>query len=397
MTGSAISPSPLPDVASAEGPPAPELDVTVVLPCLNEEGAVGGCVTQARAWLARSGLRGEVVVVDNGSADASAAEATAAGARVLRESRRGKGNACLAGFAAARGSIVVLSDADGTYDLGNLDALLAPLDNGGCAMVIGDRRESMHPGSMSWLHRRVGNPLISLLARVLTGLPVHDALSGLRAVRREALQEMNLRTRQFEIEVEMIMRAGRLGLPMREVPVSYAPRTGSSKLRSLRDGWAIVRFLLLYTPELVLMVPGLLLAIAGLAALGFTLAPGAGLSLGTLNWRPVFLGPALLTVGTNALLLGLISNLYTANRGLAPPGLAVRLYRRYGSFERLLQTAAALVLAGVIIDAVLLVRWLAGAGNDVHVAAAAQAAIMAGANAGLGGFVAALIEDDSAV
>jgi hypothetical protein len=156
----------------------------------------------------------------------------------------------------------------------------------------------------------------------------------------------------------------------------------------------MVRFMLMYTPEFALVLPGLLMALTGLIALGFTLAAGSGVDVGSLRWQPVFAGPALFTIGTTALLLGLISDLYSTNRGLKRPGLLVRLYRRHGSFERLLQIAALFVLVGVAMDAVLIVRWLAGWGNDVPAAAVAQTAIIVGGNFALVGFVTALLEED---
>ncbi|MGH8572224.1 MAG: glycosyltransferase family 2 protein, partial [Gammaproteobacteria bacterium] len=204
--------------------------VSVVIPCLDEASAIAGCVAQARVTLATADLDGEVIVVDNGSADGSGDLARAAGATVVSESRRGYGFAYRAGFEAARGSYVVMGDADGSYDFAELTRFVEALE-GGADFVIGTRlRGRIHPGAMSWLHRYVGNPLLNGLLNVLHGAGISDSHCGLRAFRRADLEKLELQSTGMELASEQVIRAVQLGLVIRELPIDYRPRIGRSKL-----------------------------------------------------------------------------------------------------------------------------------------------------------------------
>ena len=187
------------------------IDVSVVLPCLNEEETVAVCVEKARAWFKNAGVRGEVIVVDNGSTDRSREEALQAGARVIDEQKRGYGAAHLRGFAEAKGDIIVMADADDTYDLLHLDALIEPLRNG-YDMTVGNRMENMEPGAMSWSHRVIGTPAITFLLRIFTGSSIGDSQCGLRAFTKEAYEKMELRSSGMELASEMVLKAYRRGL-----------------------------------------------------------------------------------------------------------------------------------------------------------------------------------------
>lgn len=370
------------------------VQVSVVLPCLNEEETVAACVEKARGWFQRSGVRGEVLVVDNGSTDHSAEEARRAGARVIVEPRRGKGRACHRGFEAARGRIIVLGDADATYDFSDIGLLTEPL-SAGYDMVIGNRLDGVQHGAMTWTHRRIGNPLISLCVRLFSGMQVSDSLSGFRAFTREAYECMELRSGAFEIECEMILRAATRGLRIKEVAISYYARQGETKLRTFSDGWRIFRFLLLNTPNYLFLIPGAVLLLAGILSLALNLLAAAGVSLGTLTWQPVFAGGVLLVVGTNALMIGMVAKVYAASRGVTSEGRLTRFYRRYVTLERMLLAAAVPMLLGLALGALGLYEWLNGdpAGEwTVGVAAAAQSSILVGANLALGGLLIAIIE-----
>lgn len=230
----------------ADGDPN-AIEVSIVLPCLNEEEAVAACVRDGLAWFERSGVRGEVIVVDNGSTDHSREEAERAGARVIEERRRGYGQAHLRGFAEARGEIFVMADADATYDLRNLDSLVDPVRNG-YDMTVGNRMSAIAPGAMAWSHRVIGTPAISFMLKLFTGSSIGDSQCGLRAFSRDAYERMELRSSGMELASEMILKAFRRNMKVAETPITYAVRQGETKLNTFRDGWRHLRFLLLHTP-----------------------------------------------------------------------------------------------------------------------------------------------------
>ncbi len=371
-----------------------EIDVSVVLPCLNEEGTVAACVQKAHTWFERAGVRGEVIVVDNGSQDRSREEALRVGARVIDEQRRGYGAAHLRGFAESQGEIIVMADADDTYDLLDLDPLIEPVRRG-YDMAVGNRMGNMEPGAMTWSHRVIGTPAITFLLSLFAGARIGDSQCGLRAFTRDAYERMELRSSGMELASEMILKAYRRGLTVAEVPISYAARQGESKLNTMRDGWRHLRFLLLQTPLYLFLVPGVALVLLGLLALGIALGAGGGVHIGTLTWQPVFAGGIFLIVGTNALMIGLASHVYAAARGVIAEDGLTRLYRRHFTLERVLGLAGVLLALGVGLDALIFYRWVSG--NDlglstVGVAALAQSSVIIGANVALGGFLIALVD-----
>lgn len=374
----------------------PAIDVSVVLPCLNEEGSVAACVKHARTWFERSGLRGEVIVVDNGSTDRSREEAERAGARVIEERKRGYGAAHRRGFEESRGDIIVMADADATYDLLQLDPLIEPLRQG-YDMTVGNRMDSMSPGAMTWSHRFIGTPAISLLLRLFAGSRLGDSQCGLRAFTREAYERMDLRSTGMELASEMILKASRRGLKVAERPVPYAVRVGESKLNTFRDGWRHLRFLLVHSPMFLFLIPGLVLSVLGLLALAITLGASSGITVGSLTWQPVFAGAILLSVGTNSLVIGMASHMYAVSRGILEEDGLARAFRRHVSLERVLALAAVPLAIGVGLDGLLFLRWIGGAPFGVPAvgtAALAQSGIIVGANLVLGGFLLALIEVD---
>src|SRR3989475_4213670 len=238
--------------------------VSVVIPCLNEAENIEACVTAARRALDAMGVPGEVVVADNNSEDDSARLAEHAGARVIVERRRGYGSAYLAGFDAARGTYIVMADADLTYDFNEIPRFVAALEEG-AEMVIGDRMDNIQPGAMPWLHRYIGNPVLTGLLNLFFSTGVKDAHCGMRGLRRDVLPRLDLRTTGMEFASAMVIRASKANLKIAEFPIEYHPRGGESKLSSLRDGWRHLRFLLVHSPNHLFIIPGTLLA--GLGAL----------------------------------------------------------------------------------------------------------------------------------
>jgi hypothetical protein len=364
-------------------PPQGDIEVSIVLPCLNESRTVAACVRDALSWFEATGTAGEVLVIDNGSSDGSVELAREAGATVLQESKRGKGNAIATGMAAARGSIVVMADSDGTYDLAHMDALIEPIRQG-YDMVTGNRlKGEMEPGSMPWLHRRVGNPLFSGLIGLITHHRFGDCLSGLRAFRREAWDRMAPQATGFELESEICLRAGRQKLRMTEVPVPYAARQAQSKLRALTHGWEIAKFIVLDSADIIFFVPAVFALVLGIVSLVVGAFAADGVDVGSSRWQPVFAGGILIPGATALMTLGLAAKWLAWRRGLSSPGWLERaITGTLPAFEILLFGGIAVLIGGLLLDAFLLFRW--GTNNPpplpLGLGAVAQAMVVTGLN-----------------
>ena len=245
--------------------PAMATEISVVIPCLNEEEAVGAVVDQAWEGIERSGRTGEVIVVDNASTDRSAEVAAEHGATVVREERPGYGSAYLAGLAHARGDYLVMGDADATYPIAELAPFVDRLAAGD-DLVMGSRFEgTIHGEAMPWLNRHVGNPILTGMLNLFFGVKVSDAHCGMRAVRRDALPVLDLHSTGMEFASEMVFKAYRRDLRVSEIPIDYYPRVGESKLNRFGDAWRHVKFMLLYSPSWLYFVPGLILLVLGAA------------------------------------------------------------------------------------------------------------------------------------
>jgi glycosyltransferase involved in cell wall biosynthesis len=328
--------------------------VSVVIPCLNEAENIGHCVATASEVLERNGISGEVVVADNDSDDGSRALAEAAGARVVHEPRRGYGSAYLAGFDAARGDYIVMADADLTYDFNEIPRFLAELEDG-ADMVIGDRMKNIHPGAMPWLHRYVGNPLLSGFLNVLFRTGVSDAHCGMRAVRRDRLPQLALRTTGMEFASEMVIRAAKEDLDIRQFSIEYHPRGGESKLSSFRDGWRHLRFLLVHSPNYLFILPGALLAVLGALVSALVLARVDVLGR---QWdiHALIGGAMLMVVGTQVVALGLCAHAYgTYFMHERDPWFD--RWRARLKLEHGLMLGGAIMLAGIAILAVIVIEW----------------------------------------
>jgi glycosyltransferase involved in cell wall biosynthesis len=352
--------------------------VSVVIPCLNEAENIERCVRSACEVLARTGIEGEVVVVDNASEDDSAALAAAAGARVVREPRRGYGSAYLAGFAAARGRYIVMADADLTYDFNEIPRFVAALEEG-AELVMGDRMDNIHPGAMPWLHRYVGNPILTGLLNMFFSTGIKDAHCGMRALRRDVLPRLDLRTTGMEFASEMVIRAAKEQLRIAEFPIEYHPRGGESKLSSFRDGWRHLRFLLVHSPTHLFIVPGALLA--GLGTLIVALV-GGGLDVAGRSWgiHALIGGALLMIVGTQVLALGLCAHAYgTYFMGARDPWFD-RMRARF-RLEHGLLLGGAFMLVGLALGGVIVATWIShgfGSLADEHLAVVAATLLIVG-------------------
>ncbi len=283
--------------------------MSVLIPCLNEEAGIAQVVQDALEGLETAGLAGEVIVIDNASEDRSAELARAAGAAVVHEPRRGYGSAYLAGLAAARGRYVVMADGDGTYPVRELGAFVERL-RAGADLVLGSRfKGQIRPGAMPWTNRFIGNPILTGMLRLMFGRVVSDAHCGLRAVRRDAVPELKLSATGMEFASEMVIKAAKRNLAIEEIPITYSPRIGESKLNRFRDAWRHVRFMLVHSPTFLFAIPG---GVALAGGLGVLCALAAVPSAGAGSWGlPLAIGAALLTIiGAQVVQLGLYSRTY---------------------------------------------------------------------------------------
>jgi glycosyltransferase involved in cell wall biosynthesis len=329
--------------------------LSVVIPCLNEATTIEECVRRARQVLDANDIRGEVIVADNGSDDGSAALAAAAGAQVVCEPRRGYGSAYMAGMANARGDYILMIDADLTYDFKEAPRFLAELESG-ADLVIGNRMKNIHPGAMPWHHRYIGNPLLSGFLNVLFRTGVDDAHCGMRAVRREVLPQLDLRTTGMEFASEMVIRAAKEKLDIRQFAIEYHPRLGESKLSSFRDGWRHLRFLLVHSPNYLFILPGAILAwVGGLMELVVI----AHLGIFGREWdiHALLAGALLAIVGTQVVALGICAHAY----GTYFMGEQDRWFDRMRARYRLehgLLLGGGIGLAGVVIGTWIVIDWI---------------------------------------
>ena len=324
-----------------------------MIPCLNEAETIGECVTLARSVLEKSGLPGEVIVVDNGSTDGSGELARAAGALVVAEPRRGYGSAYLAGLDVARGDYIVMVDADLTYDFGEIPRFVQELDDG-AQVVIGNRMRNIQPGAMPLLSR-LGNPILSGFLNALHRTNVRDAHCGMRALRREVVPVLNLRTVGMEFASEMVIRATRERLDVREVSIELHPRVGESKLSPFRDGWRHLRVILVYNPTFLFLLPGAVMLFAGslITLLVFVHVPVFGRNLYV---HSLIVGCLLILLGVQAIGLGLSARAFgvyfISERDELFQKLRARLRLEHG-----LALAALVGLGGLVLIGIVIARW----------------------------------------
>lgn len=332
--------------------------VSVVLPCLNEEGSVADCVREALDTMAAAGIDGEVVVVDNGSTDRSVELAEKAGARVIIEPVKGYGSALRAGIKSAHGSIVVMADADWTYDLTRIPEMVEPVARDEADIVIGSRLDAATPQSMPILHRYLGTPVLSfLMRRAAGGLQLRDGSSGFRAFRRDIVSGLGLRGVHFEFMSEMHVRAGQAELRYLEFPAGYRERVGESKLSTLADGWSNLKLILWLAPDLLLLSPGVTLFLLGAVVSLLSFFSPGGVPVGSLRWQPVFFSGIAMTIGLQLVLIGLV---VTRRSWLLAPRRRSRLTFVAGQKfpTRVGLAGLAAVSIGLLIDGVLTANWL---------------------------------------
>ena len=335
------------------------MELSIVMPCLDEAETVAACVEQARRFLETHGVSGEVLVADNGSTDGSQALAERAGARIVPVTEKGYGAALMGGIAAARGRFIAMGDADGSYDFLGLRPFVERL-RAGDDLVMGNRfLGGIAEGAMPPLHRYLGNPVLTGLGRLFFRAPVKDFHCGLRAFRRDAILALDLRTTGMEFASEMVVRSVLAGLRVSEVPTTLKPdgRSRAPHLRSWRDGWRHLRFLLLYSPRYLFLVPGALMALAGSAVVAWLL-PGPRVVGGVgLDVHTMLFAAAAVLLGAQSVLFAVFTKTFAAQEGLAPADPRVDRLYQYVTLETGLIVSGAVLVAGLALAVLSLSSW----------------------------------------
>lgn len=375
--------------------------VSAVMPCLNEERTVGTCIEKAFSAFRSMGVTGEVIVADNGSSDGSVELARTLGARVVHVEKRGYGAALFAGIAAARGDYIIMADSDDSYDWVEIAPFVAALDQGN-DLVVGNRfLGGIDPGAMPKLHRYLGNPVLSWLARTVHQAPLGDFHCGMRAIRRDAFQTMNVRTSGMEFATEMIVNSTRAGLKICEVPTRLR-RDGRDRpphLRSFRDGWRHLRFILTYGPNYLYLAPGA-------SCFGVGVIMLALLARGPITLRGHYFGIhflalacALTLVGFNLVHYGILAKVVGLRGATTVTSRIARWAMVHFSLEGALVVAGILIFLGLGCDSWLLVKWLSAPGapmdSTVHAVFIATLAIVIGVNIALGAFLLNMLIDEA--
>jgi len=325
------------------------IELSVVMPCLNEAETLEACIRKARRALEDSKINGELIVADNGSTDGSVAIAERAGAKVVHVLERGYGNALMGGIAGASGEYVVMGDADDSYDFGQIPRFLHPLREG-AELVMGNRfAGGIEKGAMPFLHKYFGNPLLTGIGRLFFGSPVGDFYCGIRGFRKDAYERMDLRTTGMEFATEMVVKATLLKLRIVEVPTSLAPdgRSRTPHIRTWRDGWRTLRFFLLYSPRWLFLYPGIALMMVG-GGLGMWLWP-APRTVGavTFDVHTLLYAAAFVLLGFQAIAFAVFTKMFAISEGLLPADATLDRLFRYATLEVGLLAGAASVLAGL--------------------------------------------------
>jgi glycosyltransferase involved in cell wall biosynthesis len=339
-----------------------DIELTILMPCLNEAETLAGCIEKASGYLARSGVKGEVLIADNGSTDGSIEIAEGLGARVVHVPIRGYGAALLHGIAAARGRFVIMGDSDLSYDFENLESFVEKL-RGGCDLVMGNRfRGGIAPDAMPFLHKYLGNPVLSFIGRLFFLIPVGDFHCGLRGFNRQAILDLNLKSLGMEFASEMVVRSSLAGLSIAEAPTTLAKdgRSRPPHLRTWRDGWRHLRFLLLFCPRWLFLYPGIAVLAFGLI-LSLALLPGPiALSPNiSIDVHTLIVGCFAVLVGTQLISFAVISRRYAAARGFLPGSRYLDDYGEWITLEKILIPALVLFVLGLGGIAYCVFRWVA--------------------------------------
>jgi glycosyltransferase involved in cell wall biosynthesis len=326
------------------------VEVSIVMPCLNEAETLAVCIQKAQKAIETDGLSAEIIVADNGSTDGSQAIAKELGARLVPVARKGYGSALIGGIDAARGELVIMGDADDSYDFTAIAPLIARLRDG-MDLVVGNRfLGGIEPGAMPWSHRWIGNPVLTFISRVFFHTPVGDAHCGLRGFRKDAFDRMKLRATGMEFASEMVIKASLKGMKIAEVPVALRPdgRSRPPHLRTWRDGWRHLRFMLLFSPRWLFLYPGLALFAAGIV-LSALLLPGPVVLAGVrLDIHTLLVAGFLALIGYQLVLFAVFTKIFAVRTGFHPPHPLLEAVFRYVTLEVGLAAGTLMVLTGFV-------------------------------------------------
>lgn len=326
-----------------------DIELTIVMPCLNEAETLERCIVKARAYLDKTGIAGEIVIGDNGSTDGSQDIARRCGARVIDVPRRGYGAALMGAIEGARGKYVIMGDSDDSYDFSDLDAFVDKL-RAGHDLVMGNRfRGGVKPGAMPFLHKYLGNPVLSFIGRLFFGSDIRDFHCGLRGFRQDIISVLGLQTTGMEFASEMVVKATLFKLKIAEVPTVLYPdgRSRPPHLRTWRDGWRHLRFLLIYSPRWLFTIPGIALTLIGLV-LGAAIVHGPKQLLGaTLDTNTIIYAGTAVIIGFQAAVFGLLTRVYGMVTGFLPRKPVLERFTQSNALEKGLVVGLVLFLIGL--------------------------------------------------
>lgn len=335
------------------------IELSVIMPCLNEAETLEACIREAQQALRDAQVSAEIIIADNGSTDGSLAIAERLGARVVHVKAKGYGNALMGGIAAASGKYVVMGDADDSYDFGDIPRFLKQLREG-ADFVMGNRFQGgIQPGAMPWLHRYLGNPILSALGRLFFRSPFSDFHCGLRAFTKAAYERLELRTTGMEFASEMVVKATLLKFAMAEVPTTLWPdgRKRAPHLRTWRDGWRHLRFLLLYSPRWLFLYPGMLLMLVGIVLECWLLPSAKAVGRVTFDVHTMLYGAAFVLLGFQAVAFAIFTKRFAVLAGLFPPDPALEKIFRYVSLEVGLLVGTVLMFVGLGLSVYAVTLW----------------------------------------
>jgi glycosyltransferase involved in cell wall biosynthesis len=338
------------------------IELSIVMPCLNEAETLAGCIEKARIGIERSGVRGEILVADNGSKDDSVRIAQKLGARVVHVEEKGYGNALRGGIEAACGKWIVMGDADESYDFSEADRFVKKFQEGfeliaGCRLPNGGGK--VMPGAMPFSHRWLGNPLFSRMAQNMFAAPIHDVYCGLRGFTRELYNRLNLQCEGMEFATEMIIKASLHRARIAEIPITLYPdgrKTNAPHLRTIRDGWRTLRFFLIFSPRWLFLAPGFILALLGLAGYAVAL-PGLQIAGVTFDAHTLLFSSLAILMGYQSILFAVFTKTFAISEGFLPKDPRVDRFFKIIYLERGLAFGTVTFLAGLILLGAAVLQW----------------------------------------
>ncbi|MHC4851847.1 MAG: glycosyltransferase family 2 protein [Planctomycetota bacterium] len=377
-----------------------DCELSIVMPCLDEAETLATCIEKARGFLERTGVAGEIVIADNGSSDGSQDIARSLGARVVDVSRKGYGAALMGGIRAARGRYVIMGDADDSYDFATLDPFLERL-RAGCELVMGNRfRGGIKPGAMPPLHRYLGNPVLSGIGKLLFRSPCGDFHCGLRGCSKTAIEQLDLRTSGMEFASEMVVKATLHGLEVAEVPTTLSPdgRSRPPHLHSWRDGWRHLRFLLMFSPRWLFLLPGISLIVLGVLLM-VAILPGPRTVAGiTFDVHTLIGAAGMIVIGTQMITFGVLAKQHGIREGLLPQDPRITRLLAMFNLERMIMLGLLLVVLGAGGLLVAVAEWSAVSFGDLdysvtmRIVIPAVTAMVTGVQMATSGFMSSILD-----